>query len=409
MVVTAGTTLANAFKIRWLSDKVHNHAWRRESIMRDMKAVRRDFSGKEPSFLIETYPGEEGVFQAESATLNTAPTDEGYTRGYFSFKTMISKRHVSVEALEDGRDVAGSLVRPMKQLPKAVIDNQVFHLSRNAWCDEGKIAVCATTTSSATLLLNTKSNMRRFKRRMTIDCIDSADGASAAAQIDSEQILTVTEGTAPSVTVTSTATLDTNDVICFEDESYDNSDNYGTRAWNGLPNLVGTGDVCNVTTSTSPEYRSKVDTSTGTLTLQKMQDVVDWIEARSPNPISKIYMSPEVAGKYGGLLIPDIRFTDKLLNRMEGGQVGTNLFFKGGSMGTIPIQRDPLMPKDEIFFITWPSFQLATTAFLKWMNLSGTMFHFAGTTLAWILVMYSRGELGVLQRNCNGKMTGVTI
>lgn len=410
MTVNVTTVLDDVLKRRWLSEQVQDHAWRRHSILRDLKSVRKDFSGKNPQFTIQTYPGEEGVFLAEDGDINLTATDEGYEQGYFSYKTMATTRTVSIEALEDAKNSAGSLVRPAIALPKAVIDAQVFHISRNTWCDQGKLANCITSGSDATYELATNSNMRRFRRNMTVDVIDAADDASAVAGVDSNVIQSIDE-TTPALVLTDSATTDTNDVVCFEDEAVSSSGDYSTRAWNGLPNLVGTGSCCNITvsTTTNPEYKAKVVTSTGTLTLQKMQNIVDYIEAISQRSITKIYMSPECAGKYGGLLIPDMRFTPELLNRMEGGQVGTNLFFKGGSMGTIPIQRDQMMPLDEIYFITWPSFQLATTAWLKWMNMTGTMYHWVTPKLKLALIMYSRGEFGVLLRNANGKMTGVTI
>ena len=405
------TVLDDALKVRWISEKVHNHAWKRETIFKKIKDIRKDYTGKEFSWLIETYPGEEGSYAANGAQLNTAPTDEGYKRVYFDLKTMRSIRHLDVEAAEDAADSAGSLVRPIKVLPKKTIENHVFHIARNFWCDSGKIALCGTTTSSAEVELATNSNMRRFKRKMTMDVVESDDGRSANKLIDSEQILTIEEGSTPSLTFTSTCnTTATNDVICFEDESYSSSTNYATYAWNGLPTLVGTGNVFNLTISSdAPEFISKVATSTGVLTLPKMQDIVDWIEARSEQKISEIRMSPESAQKYGGLLIPDMRFSKELLDKMSGGQVGTTMSFKGGSMGEIPIVRDPLMPKDEIYFLTWPSFCLATTAFLKWLNLNGTYYQWVSNYLKFALIMYSRGEFGVLNRNWNGKMTGVTI
>jgi hypothetical protein len=344
---------------------------------------------------------------AEDADLPT-PVGPEYKAGYDNLRTVSTRQYLTQESLDDSANDLGAIAQMATRIPYEVAKMHAFHIARNAWCSLGKLAVCGTTSSSATVVLATNSNLRRFHYGMVVDVVDTGSGAYAEHAAD-RSITAITEAT-PSITI-SGATLSTNsnDVVVVSNEHYDaGSTNYGTRAWNGIPDIVGTGDIHQITVSSYPEYQAKVGSSTGALTLAKMQAIVDEVEMKSEMGLDAIVTSPEVIQKYADILIPDIRYDPSALKRMEGGQP-TNLFYRGGALGSIPIIKDGLCAKDEMYFINWSCFRMFTSAWLKWFAGDGSRLSRRSNKLGFETTYYSRGQLVGINRKGLGKLTGITI
>ena len=172
--------------------------------------------------------------------------------------------------------------------------------------------------------------------------------------------------------------------------------------------LVGTGNVCNVTVSSYPEYASKVYSSTGTLTLAKIQAAVDYVEGHAEGKLTALHTSPEVIIKYADIFLGDVRLTQGELANVKMGYP-TKLAYRGGSMGLIPIEKDHLAPTDEIYLVNWDSMRFYNSAFMKWFDEDGTYLHREQGYMNYELLFYSRGDLGIHNRKGCASLTGITV
>jgi hypothetical protein len=142
--------------------------------------------------------------------------------------------------------------------------------------------------------------------------------------------------------------------------------------------------------------------------MAKMQKAVDWLEAHGEGKIKSIHASPDVIIKYADIFLGDVRLTPADLNNTVLGYPG-KLTYRGGSAGLIPIEKDSLMPKDEIYFIDWDAIQCYNSKWMSWFDQDGSYLHRNQGYMEYELLFYSRGNLGITNRNGCAALTGVTI
>lgn len=406
--MNSATTLTNVLKVTWTEETLQDLTYRMQALLPYLKKIRRTIVGKDYSFPVKTYPFSSSRFATENPTM-VAATDEQLIRGYFNPKNVYSTRAITQAAMDDAAN-GGSIVDAAVYIPKEVARMHAYHVARGCWTgDYGALAVCGTTSDSTTLQLATNSNMRRFFRNMIIDVRQSTTGADAAGSTggNSATISAVDEDNFTLTTANQITTTSANSVY-IEDEAYASAGAIGSYCWNGLPALVGTSTIHTVNTTTYPEFKSYVNTATGSLTLGKMQKPCDWIEGRYQGKVKTMLTSPEVVIKYGDLMVGDMRYKQSDLDNMEAGYA-TNLWFRGGTMGRIPIIKDGLCPLDEMFYIDWDAFQLRTSAWLKWLDADGSILHYITRTLGYEIAEYSRGNLCTVNRLGSGKLQAITI
>lgn len=381
--------------------------YRQQAIMPFLKRILRPAGGKQQNFQVETYASESSRFCKESPTLIT-PTVGQFAEGSVTLKNMYTRQYMGQSAIDDSKNDKSAIVNLAVWLPKRLTREHAFKIARNAWCENGVLATCGTTTASTTVVLASNANMRRFVRGMIVDIVNTTD-AIKVTNGDSVTISSVDEVNKKIVIDGSGVTTDSADGVCIEDEDYDSGGGvYATYCWNSLPTLIGTGDVHGIVVATYPEFKSYVSTSVGTLSQAKMQKIVNEIEAKHQGGINVIYASPEALVKYGDLLIGDMRYDPKDFKKMIGGYP-TNMVYSGGAQGYIPIVKDALMPEDEMYFINESAFRVFNSAWLKWFDADGNYIHRVSGTFDYELLYYSRADMAIINRLGSGKATGITV
>jgi len=399
-------TLPDVLKVRYPRKTIIDLGYRQQAIMPLLEKVRQKYGGKNYSFTILTHRGHDTQFYPEAATL-ADPTAEEYKRGYLNPLNIVTRQYVYQSAISDTADPEGSLFNVLVELPKRIAKNHAFAIANNAWALDklGALAVCGSTSNSTTVQLASNANMRKFFRGMIVDICNSSTGV-AVTNGDSVTITAIDEDN-KTITITGDGVTTTSSHSVYLQDSHSGTTTY---TWFSIPYLVGTGSVHNIDTSTYPEFKSYVNTSTGTLTLAKIQAMVDWIEARheGANKNLVMYASPEVIIKYADILLPDRRLDSSDMKKFVAGYP-TTIYYSGGSMGIIPIMKDNLMPIDELYLLSINAFRLYTPAWWEWFPNTGKHLIPSDTKLAYELRFFSRGNLGIHDRSGTGKLQGITI
>jgi hypothetical protein len=402
------TQFASALKYHYPGNVMAELCFRRENILRYLNAIKQPGGGRQDMWGINTYPADDTRSQAETTALKT-PTGEQFADAYVTLYNKNTRRFISSAVLDDATTSDKALIRAVNYYPDRIAKSHSFSIARNMWYTGGTyyggLGMCSTTSDSYIIVVETNFNFNRIFRNMKIDVKDVygddiTSGGSQVISEYSEASCTITVGTA--VTTTSA------NVIGVEDEITGTSSTYGTVAWNSIPMLVGTGNVCNVTVSSYPEYVSKVYSSVGSLGLGDLQAAVNWVRAHSEGPITRMHASPEAIVKYCDIFLGDVRLKQEDLDYVKLGYPG-QLAYRGGSMGLIPIEEDPLMPKDEIYLINWNSLQLYNSAWMKWFEQDGSYLHRNQGYMEYELLFYSRANLGITNRNGCAALTGISI
>jgi len=401
-------TMANVLMVRYPVKDIADLGYRQQAIMPFINKVRGKYGGKNFSFTILTHRGHDTQFYAEGGTLVT-PTAEQYVRGYLDPTTIVTKQILTQEAISDSNDSNGSLFSAIAELPKRIAKNHAFHIANHAWALDslGKLATCGVTSAASTIVLATTANTRKFFRGMVVDVKLSSSGA-VSGDLDSCTIIALSDPFASSQYIVLDTTTGTTTAL-HGVYMQDCASTLTPYVWNPIPVLVGTGTVHSISTTTYPEFKSYVNTDTGSLSLAKIQQMVDWVEAFHEGAAKGLvmYASPEVIIKYGDLLIADIRYTQDNLKRIEGGYP-TDIYYRGGSMGLIPIMKDNLMPKDEIFLLSPNAFHFYSTAWWEWFDKGGSKL-IPASTLGYELRFFSRGNMGIKDRSGTGKLQAINL
>jgi hypothetical protein len=402
------TTMTDVLMVRYPVKDIADLGYRQQAILPFINKVRGKYGGKTYSFTIMTHRGHDTQFYAEGGTLVT-PTAEQYKRGSLEPQTLVTKQILTQEAISDSSDSNGSLFSAIAELPKRIAKNHAFAIANNAWALDslGMLCQCGVTAAASQIVLSSTANTRKLFRGMVIDIKTSSTGVATTSG-DTCTIIALSDPFATSqycTIATSTPTTTALMGVYLQDCA----STLTPYVWNSIPTLVGTGSVHDIDPATYHEFKSYVNTDTGTLTLGKIQQMVDWVEAFHEGAAKGLvmYASPEVIIKYGDLLIADIRYTQENLKRIEGGYP-TDIYYRGGSMGLIPIMKDNLMPKDEIFLLSPDAFHFYASAWWEWFNKGGTKF-IPESTLGYGLRFFSRGNMGIKDRSGTGKLQAINI
>jgi hypothetical protein len=401
------TQFASALKYHYPGNVMAELCFRRENILRYLNAIKEPGGGRQDMWGINTYPADDTRSQAETAALKT-PTGEQFADAYVTLYNKNTRRFISTAVLDDATTSKTALIRAVNYYPDRITKSHSFSIARNMWYTGGSyfggLGMCSVTGASTTMNVETHFNFNRIFRNMKIDIKDQYGDDAYGSHVISEYNEASCTITIATTAVTTTAA----NVIGVEDEITGTASTYGTVAWNSIPMLVGTGNVCNVTVSSYPEYVSKVYSSVGTLGLGDIQAAVNHVRAHSEGPITRLHASPEVIVKYCDIFLGDVRLTQEDLEHVKIGYPG-QLTYRGGSMGKIPIEEDPLMPKDEIYLINWNSLQLYNSAWMKWFEEDGSYLHRNQGYMEYELLFYSRANLGITNRNGCAALTGILI
>ena len=404
------TQFASALKYHYPEQVMARLCFRKENILKYLNKIKVPGGGRQDMWGIHTYPADGSRAAAETAQLIT-PRAEQFTDAYVTLKNRYTRRFISSAVLDDSKSDATALIKAATWYPREIAREHAFSLARNLWYTGGTyfgaLGICSTTSASTTINVKSTFNFRRIFRNMKFDVkagatgSDVSNGGSLTISSYAESTCTITF----SETTTISTTADT-DVIAVEDEIYAGS--YASYGWNSLPMLVGEGNVCGVTVSSYPEYKSKVYSSVGTLTLSDIQKAVDWVEGHSEGKLTALHTSPEVIIKYADIFLGDVRLTQAELANVKIGYP-TQLAYRGGSMGLIPIEKDHLAPLDEIYLVNWDSIRFYNSAFMKWFDEDGSYLHREAGYMNYELLFYSRGDLGIHNREGCAALTGITV
>ena len=398
------TVITNILKVRYPESKVQDLCYRQQAVLPWLKKTNSKISGKNWSWSMQAYRSSSSRFQAEGAAEVDVAVGQ-YLRDYIDGKSCVTAQQLTAESIADSGDDLGSLFQTVVRIPQEIARDHAFHIARNAWAVDayGAIAQCGASAST-TVQLATNANMRKFHKGMVVDLRTQSTGVA----VTNGDSITLTSYSEANKTITysgSAATVTSLVYVYVEDEM---ATGPVTRCPLGIPTWVSSTSISQLDPATYQEAQSSVNTATGTLTLAKIQKEVDWVEARNEGKVDAIFASPEVIIKYADILLPDVRYRPEDLGNWQAGYP-TNLFYRGGTMGVIPIIKDALMPTDEMYILSSGSFRNFYSAWLEWFALDGSRFSRVPGYMNYEMKMWSRFNLACLNRTANAKLAAITI
>ena len=169
---------------------------------------------------------------------------------------------------------------------------------------------------------------------------------------------------------------------------------------NGLANIVSQVTTCQgIDPAIHPWWAAAdVDATTNVIDYSDMQAMIDDIAANY-STADVIITSYPIRRKYLDLLTPDVRFVDT--NEGKGGLMKL-------SFNNIPVEVDPDIPSDFMYFLDSDTMKIYRHADWNWMDRDGSTLKYVSGFDAYEAVLYHYGNLGVHKRNGNAVMTAIT-
>lgn len=404
------TAVSDLLKRQYPEKDLPDLSYRQQAVTPLLRKIRKNLKGKDWTFPILVARGDDTRATAEGGTLIT-PVSDLFTAGFLNPRTITTRQFMTFEAIKDTNGDDYSFFEVASDLPKRLATNQEFHIARQVWSPDafGAIAICGTTNNSTTVNLDANTNMNRIVRQMKIDIRNRTTGEAVVTNVT---VLNYSEANKTITISGSAVSTSSSHAVYVAGETFASGGAIQSYCMNPFPALIGDGNLHNISVSSYPEWVSYVNSNTSTLTLAKIQAMVDWCEARFEDYKNGskgllMFVPPAILAKFADLILGDRRLTKEEMETLEIGYP-TNLVYRGGSMGNIAVIKDNLMPINEIFLINPNALRFWTTAHYEYFDLHGSIFLPGDTTNAYEVRLLTRGNTAIIPRPSCGKLQAIT-
>ena len=272
--------------------------------------------------------------------------------------------------------------------------------------NDGRIAVCGTTTASATCQLATGSNMRYFEVGMLVDVVLGSTGVA------------ITNGTAVGISAIDetnfTITLDGGVVTTDSTHVVVRTGNWGNEM-NGLEAIISSTYALhgvNPATAGNERWKGNVNSSFGAFSSSKFQSEVDNAHNRSGEWITHILSQEGPRNSY----LAEMQGIRRIVSqgneiKLDGGFTG--LEYTGGGETAIWF-KDPMAPSaTTVYGVRLAQLELKQYGEWDFLKINGEewlpdIFGSSGVD-AMKAVMFKDAQMWANKRNCHFKLQGVTV
>lgn len=340
-----------------------------------------------------------------------APRRTRNVRTEFNLKYMYGTMRITGPLMEASRTDAAAFIKAVRNETEGLQEGLKLDLARQVWgseANDGRIALCGTSTATRTIQLAAGTNMLYFEIGMIIDLkvlssgADITDGVSREVVGIDEDNLTITIDSNGNVVTTSSA------------HGVFREDCRNTEL-NGLEAIIGTATLQNVDPSTSgnERWKSRVNANFGAFSLMKLQVEIDKIHNKSGEWIDRIYSSETPRNLYLQTLVAQRRIVtpgDAPKKDLDGGWSG--LSYSGGGAEAVWV-KDPMAPSDStIYFVNMKRLSLRRSKDFEFIEISGSRWipeiSGANGVDAYKAVLATYHQLTTDKRSAHGKAQGVT-
>lgn len=260
-------------KQTWTEDTLYEQLYQGDDLLSEIEKTRRFQVGKQA--VTPVHVSRNGGYTAApagGATLNTAG-NQGSTQATWNYTHHHHQIAIEGELIDGTVSDVQSVVNALDTEVEGGMSDMRRQLQRQIATDgTGVIAVCGTTSTSNTVVLDAVTGKQAIERGWLFvgAQVDIGTAAAPTTVASGRNVTAVDEVnytiTIDGATVSTTATT--------HQVSYKGSRGAGTvNESNGLGNIVGTADLGTIAVATYPVWKSTVDSTTTTLSLAKIYEL----------------------------------------------------------------------------------------------------------------------------------------
>ena len=261
------STIDNILKEVWTEERVAEQLYQDNPILSRVKKLKNSSTGQQAQTTIHTGRNE-GFSLTSSAgtTALNAATNQSYAQATWNYKHAHQQVAIDGAAIDQSNGDVNALASVIDEEMTGALNDLNRKISMYLQIgSSGYVAQCGTTSSSATITLNSTDATNAFERGWldvgTI--VDVGTTSSEASLVDAQAITGLSTANGTITTATSATTSSSNYVTIANTRSGSTS-----YAINGLPDIVGTSTFAGVDPSTYTSWAAaNVDSTSQALTL----------------------------------------------------------------------------------------------------------------------------------------------
>jgi len=308
--------------------------------------------------------------------------------------------------LESAQSDRASFIRAMRSESEGIVDAMKLDLQRMLYGNgSGLQTATGITVASTTIVLNAEANMLYFEIGALVDIRTMSTGALVANGASREVI--GKDDVNKTITLDAAGGVVTTSVL----EGIYRAGNLNNEL-NGLSNIVDdTLALHGVDPATAgyERWKSRVNSSMGSLTLAKLQQEIDYTHDRSGEWVNFLYSNGDVRSLYLNILTATRQFwSQESTKQLNGGFKG--LAYTGGGEEAAWV-KDPFAPAKTIYGLNMKHLFLDRLRDFEFVEVGGTTWlpdiYGASAVDAYKAVLAMYGEIICDKRNAHFKALGV--
>ncbi len=325
------------------------------------------------------------------------PGNQDYDQATYTLKYVYGRLRVTGPSMELTDNQAGSFLESLKSEMEGLMVDLKKDVARQTYGDGlGYVATCGTTSSSATVVLNTDEALRKGDLYVGM-LVDIGTAADEDSLIAGEAITDVTIAT-PSIVVTTAISTSTSNFVSRKDARS------GTTVYeiDGLAKLVSqsANTVGGIDASaTGKEYwDNQRDNDNANLTLDSLMQAENKVRIAGGSTTSRI-TTHGMQRRFFNLLQSQVRYTEPL--DLKGG-------FKSLEFQGKPFIADYQAPHGSIFHLDEPGLAVFSNKDFHWADNDGHVLKWRSGYDEWEAILRRYLQLGAKRRNTQYVQYGFT-
>ena len=261
------STIDNILKEVWTEQRVAEQLYQDNPILSRVKKLKNSSTGQQAQTTVHTGRNEGFSLTSNSgATALNSATNQSYAQATWNYKHAHQQVQIDGAAIDQSNGDVNALASVIDEEMTGAVNDLNRKISMYLQIGStGYVAQCGTTSSSATITLNSADAANAFERGWldvgTI--VDVGTSSSEASLVDAQPITALSTANGTITTATSVTTSSSNYVTIQNTRSGSTS-----YAINGLPDIVGTASFAGIDPATYTSWQAaNVDSTSQTLTL----------------------------------------------------------------------------------------------------------------------------------------------
>lgn len=343
----------------------------------------------------------------EGGTLPTAGR-QGYKKARGDVKENTGRFEVTGKSIKAMASDKGSYIRSVDSQSKGLTNDVRRNVNRQLFgTSNGVIATCGTTTTSATVVLDSDTP-RSALRQLEIDALVDIGTVANPVSIASARTITAVDFDAKTVTISGATVSTTSAAFIFVAGSGGDDAGLGQAEVTGLQSIVSdTGTLFDVSPTTYPRWKATVLDNSGTpraVTEELFEEALDEIEVASGEEADLIVSSYEVYREYGDSMKTLKRFPSTI--DLKGGHKALDVSSGGRSVG---FTRDRDCPDDKAFVVNTDHLKSPEMSDWEWMDEDGAILSRVDDKHNYEATLYKFHEFITDQRNAHALVSDLAV